>query len=391
MKTRSPLWIGAAAIFALAAFQQTPLGQTILPAAPRELLVVGPKPATFSPEARFRLVFAQVPKASRASSAQRALASLKDHPLDSAALQVLASSHENPAVRPALLDLAEKTSRRDYITQLALLKSNAGQTDDREAIVHLDRILTVTPDAQAVVFPVMAQGLAREQFKGLMVSQKDRPWFPAFASFAADHASPPASVAWMLQEARSSGQRWFAPLAPRLLARLLDGGDYDSALEFAQRGIGLSPDTVAKFGFSPETTDQAAAPLTWRFASDGSSLAEVLSDFGVAVDVEAGVSALPLARYTSFAPGRYVFEYTLTPESADGRPFIAWRLLCQRGAKASVAWTATVPSNQEQASGRVALAIPEDCPVQQWQLVVNAGDSQTVTRFVVKNVALGRG
>lgn len=288
------------------------------------------------------------------------------------------------------LRLAERMSRRDVPTQIALLRQAAEANAYRPTFMHLDTILSVNPSLGTQFFAPMATLLGDLEARRRLAGYADRPWFGAFVAGAVKEADNPADLAALLVESRATLPLAQAMLLPRLLGRLVDAGDYAAARTLAVGFGGARPAMLGNFALTGATTDPRFAPLTWRLGDSDVVQTSVSPEGVMEVDLRPGSTEPVAERVTRLAPGSYLIEQKVTRSDDDGPLFVAWELRCQLGKRMQLAWRQPVPVPQGEAHYRARLEVPNDCPIQQWRLMALADDTQTDASFRIGALRLAK-
>jgi hypothetical protein len=353
-------------------------------------LVSGPK--AYAPGQEQQIAVALMPVVAAKTKAYREEArdALVDRTLAPPAIQALAAGSDNDREKIAAASLADRVSRRDILAQLVLMQALAREGEDAKALVHLDRILTVSQDASYLVHPAMTSALAKPDFRGLLSAYGHRSWFGPFASFAAGKSENPAYVADLLLRSEARSADWFEPVARRLLDRLATAGDLVTAATFARETLGLGEETRTSFAFTPASTRSQTAPLTWSLAQDVGARADFRPGMGVEIDIEPGKSAILLRRVTDTKPGLYNLDQTIAAEQGDARPALLWELACRNLPGAPVRWSQAIPYPDATARYRTSVTIAQDCQAQEWRLRVTTMDNNAPVRFTIAAIDLSR-
>ena len=370
------------------AWQESPLGQANEHLRLPVPLIAGPARHGFSPQERLAFVQGELTPADRRVLSERARASLLDRPLDPAAIVMIEATVASR--KAAQLALSERVSRREVAVQLLLMEQAAKRGADKEAFLHLDRMLTVSPEIGSLVYDLMIESLVSPDFRRLLGVLGDRPWFRSFLKEAIARSGSPDDVAMLAMTAHSGKHDWFAPLAPRLLNRLIATGNFAKARELARQELDVGDEILREFGLTAGTVRQESAPLTWVFADDGSSQVHRVGEDGVSIEVDPARATTALSRITSLPPGRYALSHTIEPRTDDYGQASSWRMECKgRGAFAST-WLQPVAWPGKLTSFKADLTISEACPVQRWSFRVENTESQFGAWMVLSGVSLKR-
>jgi hypothetical protein len=316
---------------------------------------------------------------------------LRAAPLDAPAMRQLGlvAAVSGKPEASGKLALAERISRRDLPTQIALLDLTANAGDNAAALVHLDRLSTVSPSAGVQLFTPLAAFLADEGGRRQLIAYRQRNWFVSFVNVMADKAEDPGKVAALLSEARLPRAEGF-PAMQRLVDRLVGQDRYDAARDLAQGYGGADPAALDDFRLTGRTTDPAFRPLTWWLADGEAAQAGLANDGSLDVTIAPGKAALILDRATRFPPGSYVLDQQVQQDGEGADLFVNWQLRCKRaGTDAdTVAWKQPVPLQSEPMHYRSQLRIPPDCPLQEWSLTALADGVRSDAGFRIASITL---
>ncbi|MFM7028542.1 MAG: O-antigen ligase family protein [Chakrabartia sp.] len=320
-----------------------------------------------------------------------ARARLRDVPLDVTALRDLgqAQNARRVASGTASLRLAERVSRRDVTTQLALLDEASRAGDLPEIIRHYDIILSVTPELNNLLLPKLAATLGDERVRGALLPYVERPWFDGFLMAALAGPGDPRDVARMLQAAGRLGPPQGEDRLPSALLRSLLARGYP----YAARRVALSlvgdADLLENMAVSTKTSDPALAPLSWTLSDDNVVDSEMPDENRLELTIAGEARHLALGRVTLLPPGAYLFDQVIT---YDRPPFarLKWSLTCLGAPGAPPIWEQQMPLKPGRLAYQSRIAIPNGCVAQTWQLWAYGAQSQSDTKVVISNLALSR-
>lgn len=369
------------------------LVQALARARPDLVLGLAPQtPAAIDAEFKRALDSGEVSEDKLRDWSARARAALAVHPLEPGLLRI-ASGEPGRATPEALLQAAERLSRRDSLVELALIEVavNAGRTD--QALVHYDRALSVFPDMRDVLFPILVGAISEPNIRAALtrVAAQRRPWIDPFLSVAVRQTEQPRQVAALLDD--------MARLAPpppglrehqaALAGRFIAAGDYAGARGLARRAVQGDPDAVDRIAIAPATWETAARPLTWTRAETDGVDAELFDDASVQVSVRPGGAGLALFRMLVREPGRYRFSVRTSPaEDADpatGR----WDLLCLRQDGSQTLATVGVDPRQGAVAER-SFDLPPACKALRLDFHIDNASGGTEAGLTIRDVRLAR-
>lgn len=319
----------------------------------------------------------------------KAQTSLREAPLDAIAIRQMAfaAGSSDNASSVDMLSLAERVSRRDVPTQMALLRLAADAEDHGRTFLRLDRILTVAPAAGTRFFGPMAKLLADEPARRELMRYFGRRWFPAFALGAVRETEDPADLARLLIASGASSADAEPALLPALLERLALTGDYTTARELALRFGKAHPVALSSFALNKATTDARFAPLTWKLGQSEDVQTGLAPDKGVDVAIRPGQTVTIAERATKLTSGTYMIEQDVAPDDASTGLTLAWELRC--GAGTTPSWRQAIVIGSAE-TYRERVDIPPGCAPQRWRLLGAADDAQSDAAFRLVSLQIAR-
>ncbi len=272
------------------------------------------------------------------------------------------------------LTLAEQITRRELGVEMELFRNGAEHGDLGASFKHLDRALTVYPEAAPTMLVGLAQALEVEQIRTLVAPYSLRPWFGGLIREATSKTPSSLAIAVLLKDAKVK----VAPLPrgtlPGVLRRLVQEGEGFEAGQLALRRDALTQNSLEQFGIEADTLHSEARPLTWQFATSG-GVSGALGQAGQATfAIEPGRSGTLLARVTLYRNGDYNLTQSLS--ASDPRILLIWELRCLDGAGERLVWSQSFPLQNSIRRLSAQVTIPERCPAQQWTLKGSASDLQ---------------
>lgn len=246
-----------------------------------------------------------------ASIRTSALRSLADDPVDAMAIRQLAivGALKIGESQADLLELAERVSRRDLVTQLTLIEVAVDKDDTSEVLHHYDRALTVYPQVSSALYPTLARATDDPDVRTQLGRFSRSVWFSQFLSLAIDSGANPADVVGIWNAvAPSLAQKERSSLRQALLGQLAAKGDYVLATQvLGPESLGLVQGEKALV-FSPENSSQQVAPFSWRFGSDEAVSATPDGDGSLEVEISPARSGLIAERVTLFGAGIHALQ-----------------------------------------------------------------------------------
>ena len=305
-----------------------------------------------------------------------ARAVLHAEPFDVAALRLLGIAQEVEAEGSgqSLLSLAERVSRRDLVTQLALIEHAAQAGDVAGALRHYDRALAVHPQVDEQLFPILARALGEVAIRPRLVAYAKRDWFTRFAYKAISLGADPVAYSALL---RASGTALDAELAGQLVSgaigRLVAEGRFVDAERVAEALPGLRRGALRDPGFTPDTVDKRLDILGWRLADNEVASAFVEGDGRLSIRIASNRTSAVAQRTTVLPEGAYRIAVATGYQADTPRARLTWEVRC-RGMGGTVLWQTMLPARG--VSQAAVFAVPPRCAAQDWRLSATSAVSQ---------------
>jgi hypothetical protein len=330
------------------------------------------------------------PTAQRISDAAKAV--LRDDPLNVVAIRQLGLAEialgQGDGVRK--LQLAERISRSDAPTQIALLNHAERLGDFAAQFDHINRLLTAYPGTRSEIFAQWLPRLADPRFHHALAGNGQRPWFLPFIEYAVGSQADPYQLAALLQQSRITVDQAHAGLLARILDELLKRGDFEEAVRTATASTGIDRPRLSRFGFLVDTFDPRLGALVWRLVNDDVVQTAYVGDGALQIDAQPDRPAIVMTRITQLPAGEYLLEQRVSSSSPYAGQPLQWRVACRNvGASGPSAWGAADIVEDRRADG-VHVQIPENCGAQRWELHLLPAESQTELEFRLSGLTLRR-
>lgn len=295
-----------------------------------------------------------------------------------------------------LFALIERMSRRDLLTQLALIEERVRRNDIAGALGHYDIALRTHPESADFLFPVLVAATANDGIVGPLAAllRTDPPWRQPFL-FALAQAPPSGRNALRLVRVLAA-----AHLFPRedIMATLIDkvaaARDFDSARRlYSLARPGNADAFVRNGGFS------GAAPFStfeWTMVGEGDLSADQINLNGAGdgnvLEVRAarGAGGIVAQQILVLAPGRYRISERSGPLSETRPVDLYWRVVCVNRANSVIAEIPIARAGAAGAAASVWQVPAADCAAQWLALAVRPGGASADAGAWVDAVAISR-
>ncbi|TCP87593.1 hypothetical protein C8J42_10954 [Sphingomonas sp. PP-CE-1A-559] len=311
------------------------------------------------------LVASVTGKAEREKARRLAATALDREPGNATAARAMAfvaAAEGRQASFKAWLNYAESLSRRDTITQLALLEITAAASDMAGTLRHYNRTMLVNVGLRDTLVPILVSATSDpEAVRGLVPFLQNRPaWWPQFVGALNARSTSPSTIPIILQSLRldTTNQSEASALGDGL-SRMLNLGDREGAFAF-YRKIRKAPVSLLRDGSFEQ--GNSFGPFEWAIHEEGSSAAsrqERADGRGLALFVASGDSDTTVAEQVLvLKPGDYSLSALIVPD-AESSPPMSIRVRCQASGAELTKLSSMAPS-----SGRIEHArfhISEQC------------------------------
>lgn len=322
-------------------------------------------------------------------TANRALAA---GPIQASAMRSVAiatAMEGDPGAALRQLTLAERMSRRDYGTQLALIQACVAASDVPCALRHYDLALSTTPWdemltaklATALAMPEVRQGLASYFHAG-------RPWTESFLARVANKSPDPTDVADMIVRARGlPGTPLNHESESIILARLAAAGEWEALRRFYDGLAGPGAASALDLSFSPALTEPRRQPVAWRTVRTGLVNASFEPRNGGGLQLRttaaAGEQGVAASKLSFLPPGRYSL---ITKVASGGTLPARWRLRCVAGAAPPIGEQPILAEHPN----IFDFSIPAGCPAQLLELLAGDPDGDGESQLLITGIILNR-
>lgn len=326
----------------------------------------------------------------------RARARLRDAPLNAADLRILAlDAARQPALpqtgrrqRAGLLATAERVSRRDFVTELALAADGLQNGEPDRALGRLDRALIVYPEGESMLLDALIAGLSDDGVRRAAMRYRNRLWYWRLVNRALMPDRNPGAAVWLLRQNPGVPGTLDASTVRSVIDRLIEVGEVALARRFAVIHARVTPEELNSMAFSSATTRALAVPLTWMLGDRSNVEVEGGLEGKLTVEMQPGVGALIARKVTALPSGRYSLQVLPLHVAGAGTADLVWHVACRPAGVGSAPWTRvlSLPVGDQRADHRITIA-PE-CAAQDWRLMGSSFGASLPVRFEVSELGL---
>lgn len=310
----------------------------------------------------------------RQLSVQETLDRLRKEPLHAPALRSLGLSR---ADRIPPLFLAHKATRRDPLTQLLLVEYAASEGDTSTALKHYNVLLETSPALREGIISILGRAsLDRNVFRQLNEYSQSS-WYAALLLRVVQETETNSDLVALIEEHPAITTLLLASSNTEQLERaLIQKPDPENAFILFPEASIKAKESIA-FDFEGLPNSQPNALFVWRFGKDIKPVQDESGQSRLEIDAPPNANTFIAQRYTDLDQGAYRLTGFLNAGNA-AKLRLRIRIEC-------VSSQRRIAINNDQiapsVSGRpfdMAIAIPPNCSVQQWNISVLGDDSSNI-------------
>ena len=297
---------------------------------------------------------------------------------------------DGSALSVKLLETAERLSRRDAPTQLALIELAVGRGDILGALAHYDILLRISSAYDAVLFPVLVGASTEPQIRQVLGQQLLRApmWRRRFLAYMVNAATPYPVQADLFSAIAKGGKAFpDSDIVASQATNSALGGNYAIARHLY--GLVAPGEVTQRLRNGGFDTDGGVPPFDWQYDSDG-ALTVAVASFGpgrrLEIISERGDGARAARQLLFLAPGRYRLAAQVGAIEGEpaGRPYMT--MTC------ADAGTPLLTVDTQPKARRVTgmVSVPNGCAVQWLELGMRQDPNGARAAAWVDGVAIDR-
>lgn len=338
-------------------------------------------------------IFFKNPKNPSSQSRELALRALKYQLVNPSALRTLgyyADSTGDKKAALALIDAAQRLSRRDAGAQIWLLDHYARADDAKNALKHYDILLRTNPASQDVLFPRLVAAISspdiRREIQPFL--KNDKSWGPAFLAFAATTGKDLQHLVDLIVEidAGSDDDNMHTNKV-ELLKRLVEGGRYDDTKRLYLTMNDARASNLASASFSRSDVEQYFGPLGWQrfeLPDAGADFELVQNKPTLSIYSNPNTTRTVVRKLLYLAPGNYSLKTNSKVVSGGEGSELRWQLGCSASKDMKPNWSFPIRAPVSE----VSFTIPQGCSTLALELVVSGGQGRDGVETIISNVEL---
>jgi len=326
--------------------------------------------------------------------AEAARAALRLSPLNPAAMRQLgmtASANADPQAALPWLAASQDMSRRDLLTQIALVNAEVARGDLPAVLLHYDRALRVSQAAGPALYPSLARALPQQDVQAELLRYAGSPWFMPFLADQLRSDRDIGDISGFIRHLRpalSDADR--DKLAALMLIRLLRAGRFAEAATWLARTQPRLAPGLGQIAVTSLTMDTRLGDLAWRFPpAEGIDLTRDASG-ALAVSADPGRRATFAERLTLLPSGAYAFELHLAPVSGTAAAELSVNLACKGSGGETVVARFTSSPAEAASVWRGRFAIDAACPAQHWSILAGSPSLRSPAALLITSMELAR-
>ncbi len=209
----------------------------------------------------------------------------------------------------ALMRLVGHIVKRDQVTNMWLAQDYGNLGDVQSLLLNYDRTLRSSAPASAVLLPLMAQSLSKEEFiePYFLLLLTDPPWAQAFWKAATSQSASISNAAILRAKLHEKNIDNLPYIDAAFLRQAVRTGNYDAAWQLYGKLAGR-PLTRGKqiLNNSDFSEPSVLPPIEWEVFSTGSVGAAIAHERkSLEISVIQGDSGVAARQFVKLAPGNY--------------------------------------------------------------------------------------
>jgi|GEM_PF-1020699 len=327
--------------------------------------------------------------------ADAARASFVSRPLNASLLSfygLRAASIDKSGLASALMASADTVSRRDAFSQLWMIEQKSGADDVKGAVGHYNALLSVHPEMQATLLPVLVSAVTfpkvRAAIRPYLNPEARWGWSGPFLDLASQRVEVEQYLDLVEPIASRLRGDGYAVSNARIIHRMLQSGLTGDAWKLFPL-VASDVDVAAFRAFAPRgaNLDPKWQPLSWTLGQSDDIAASAVGNGAIDVTVAPTARGLIASRDMAVIPSStYMLGHRSIYEPGSPRASLRWRVYCsaQNGPKLIV--DRFVPPDANSKLVQLSVEVPENCYLARVELSALGSEGQLSSIVKITNL-----
>jgi hypothetical protein len=313
-----------------------------------------------------------------------ALAALDEQIVNSKALRILgfyADIDGDKEKAEKLIGMAQKFSRREAGAQLWLIENFVQKNNIKQTLVHYDIALRTKPDIKLILYPRLLDAIEDKEIRAALrpYIRGKNDWAEDFLFFANTNSKNlPALVDLVIETRGLPDKEAGKNQSLGLLSRLVSEKHFFEAQRLYLQIPGAKPGRMTNIAFDSTDRDLHFGSMGWRLIENPDAGGSFTGKPGIentmlSMFANPGTTSLIAHKLLYLKPHSYKFEAQLSNLDRGDGGFLRWQLRCPSDASGMPLWTIDSINKTFKAT----FTVPENCPVQFFELLASGGKGQT--------------
>ena len=351
--------------------------------------------------ARADQLLAANPTAPPPQAVRFSVRALQEQALNAKAIRILgfAADAKGERLRAlALIQLAERLSRRETGAQLWLIEYHAQANDTVKTIKHYDILLKTKPDTQGLLFPRLSNAIADAPVRAALLPhvRQNKVWTSSFLWHAISNDKHLSNIVNLIAEnggfpKNRAGDNTSREQEKRLLTRLVAENRFADARRIYALVPGADPALLTNPAFADTDRDGRFGVMGWQIVDDPNAGGGFSTKKGqgrplLSIFANSATTRPVASRLLYLQPGGYRLSVAFEQfERGDGG-YVQFRMRCPQSEAGAPLWTFDVAPGR----GQGQFDVPSDCPVQFLDIIASGGEGQLGLEAVIRSVTIGQ-
>ena len=328
-----------------------------------------------------------------------ARASLVSRPLNASLLSfygLRAASIGQSGLANAVMASADAASRRDAFSQLWMIEQESGADDVKGAVSHYNALLSVNPETQATLLPVLVSAVAypevRAAIRPYLNPEMRWGWSGPFLDLASQRVEVDQYLDLVEPIASRLRRDEYAVSNARIIYRMLQSGLAGDAWRLFSL-FAPNVDVGAFRAFAPggANLDPKWQQLSWTLGQSDDISASVGGDGAIHVTVAPTARGLIASRDVAVtSSSTYVLGHRSIYALGSPRAALRWNVYCVSQPAPELIVDRFVPANANTKLVQMSVEVPEKCNLVRIELSTLGSEGQLSSMVKITDLTLAK-